>query len=51
VNSTAGSRVQDATGVSIYFPPTARSYAPDYGDLAFSKDGRWMAFLEALFQV
>jgi hypothetical protein len=48
-NSTAGTRVQRATGVSIYFPPS-EEYAPDYKDLAFSKDGRWKAFLEALFK-
>ena len=48
-NSTAGTKVQRATGVSIYFPHP-EDYAPDYGDLAFSKEGRWKKFFEALFK-
>jgi Clostripain family len=48
-NATSGSTVQRATGVSLYFP-RAEDYAPDYSDLAFSRDGRWKAFLEAQFR-
>jgi hypothetical protein len=48
-NVTSGSSMQRATGVSIYFPHS-EEYAPDYGDLAFSKDGRWKTFLQALFK-
>lgn len=49
-NVACGAKVQRATGVSIYFPHP-EDYAPDYSDLAFSKDGRWKTFLEALFKV
>lgn len=49
-NATWGSGVKRASGVSIYFPHQ-EDYAPDYADLAFSKDGRWRKFLEALFKV
>jgi len=48
-NATSGGKMQGATGVSIYFPPS-EEYAPDYKDLLFSKDGRWKTFLEALFK-
>jgi hypothetical protein len=48
-NVTSGSSMQRATGVSIYFPHS-EEYAPDYADLAFSKDGRWKTFLQALFK-
>jgi hypothetical protein len=48
-NVTTGAKVQRASGVSIYFPHP-EDYAPDYSDLAFNKDGRWKAFLEALFK-
>ena len=48
-NATSGSKMQRATGVSIYFPHS-EEYAPDYKDLAFSKEGRWKTFLEALFK-
>lgn len=48
-NVTCGSRVVRASGVSIYFPHP-EDYSPDYRSLAFSKEGRWNAFLEALFQ-
>lgn len=49
-NATSGAKVQRATGVSIYFPHP-EDYAPDYSDLAFSKDGSWKKFLEELFKV
>jgi hypothetical protein len=49
-NVTCGSRVQRARGVSIYFP-CRDNYAPDYSDLAFSKEGSWRKLLEALFKV
>ena len=49
-NATSGPNVQRATGVSIYFPHP-EDYAPDYSDLAFSKDGSWKKFLEELFKV
>ena len=49
-NATSGPQVQRATGVSIYFPHP-EDYAPDYSDLAFSKDGSWKKFLEQLFKV
>jgi hypothetical protein len=49
-NATSGSTVQRATGLSIYFPHP-EDYAPDYSDLAFSKDGSWKKFLEELFKV
>ena len=48
-NATSSSRMQRATGVSIYFPHS-EEYAPDYKDLLYSKDGRWKTFLEALFK-
>jgi hypothetical protein len=49
-NVTSGTKVQRASGVSIYLP-LPEDYAPDYADLAFSQDRRWKAFLEALFKV
>jgi hypothetical protein len=47
-NATAGTAVQRATGLSIYFP-RAEDYAPDYSDLLYSRHGRWKAFLEKMF--
>jgi hypothetical protein len=47
-NATWGASVGRATGVSIYFPHP-EDYAPDYGDLAYSREGRWRQFLEAFF--
>ena len=49
-NVTCGAKVSRATGVSIYFPHQ-EDYAPDYSDLAFSKQGRWKTLLEALFKI
>ena len=49
-NATAGEEVARSTGVSIYLPHQ-EDYAPDYSDLAFSKEGKWRQFLEALFKV
>jgi len=49
-NAIAGAALNRATGVSIYFPNQA-DYSPDYRDLAFSKEGRWRKFLEALFHL
>ncbi len=49
-NAKCGPKVQRASGVSIYFPHP-EDYAPDYSDLAFSKEGSWRKFLEALFKV
>jgi hypothetical protein len=49
-NATSGSTVQRATGLSIYFPHP-EDYAPDYSDLAFSKEGSWKKFLEEFFKV
>ena len=49
-NATCGRKMARATGVSIYFPQ-AEDYAPDYSDLLFSQQGKWMAFLQALFKV
>jgi hypothetical protein len=49
-NATAGDQVARSTGVSIYFPHQ-EDYAPDYSDLAFSKEGKWRPFLEALFKL
>jgi hypothetical protein len=48
-NATTGTKMARATGVSIYFP-RAEDYAPDYGALRFSQQGRWRTFLEAVFQ-
>jgi len=45
-NATSGTRMAHASGVSIYLPPT-EEYAPDYRDLLFSKDGKWMELLRA----
>lgn len=47
-NTTWGPTVQRASGVSLYFPQQG-SYSPDYGDLMYSKQGRWRAFLEAFY--
>jgi len=49
-NAVSGPTVQRASGLSIYFPHP-EDYAPDYSDLAFSKDGSWNKFLEELFKV
>ncbi len=49
-NATSGAKVARANGVSIYFPHP-EDYAPDYGDLLFSRQGRWKAFVQALFKV
>jgi hypothetical protein len=46
-NAVSGSAMARASGVSIYFPRT-EDYAPDYRDLRFSKDGKWIALLQAL---
>ncbi len=45
-NATWGSKVQKATGVSIYFPAQPGNYSADYADLEFSKDGEWNKFLK-----
>jgi hypothetical protein len=47
-NATSGAGVAKSTGVSIYFPH-AEDYAPDYGDLLFSKQGKWRELLQAIF--
>ncbi len=49
-NTMCGPTVKRASGVSIYFPHP-EDYSPDYRDLAFSKEGSWRKFLEALFKV
>ena len=49
-NSTWGSRVSRATGVSIYFP-NRDDYSSDYVSLRFSQDGKWRELLEALFKI
>jgi hypothetical protein len=49
-NAASGTRVRNATGLSIYFPEK-RNYAPDYGGLRFSQDQHWRKFLEALFKL
>ena len=49
-NATCGAKVARAKGVSIYFP-RPEDYAPDYSDLLFSQQGKWKAFLQALFKV
>lgn len=48
-NVTTGDAVARASGVSIYLPHPD-DYSPDYGDLLISRQGRWKAFLEALFR-
>jgi hypothetical protein len=50
-NAKWGLKVERASGVSIYFPSREEDYAPDYRDLALSKEGSWRRFLEALFKV
>jgi hypothetical protein len=50
-NAKWGLKVQRASGVSIYFPSQGDDYARDYRHLALSKEGNWVKFLEALFEV
>ena len=47
-NKTWGRGVAHATGVSIYFPPTARDYSPEYENLKFSQDVHWDKLLRAV---
>jgi cysteine peptidase C11 family protein len=46
-NDTVGKKMARAHGVSIYMPAPGE-YSPDYRDLQFSKDARWMRLLETL---
>jgi hypothetical protein len=46
-NDTVGKKMAQAHGVSIYMPSPGQ-YSPDYKDLQFSKDARWMRLLETL---
>lgn len=48
-NATCGAKMARANGVSIYFP-RAEDYAPDYADLMFSREGKWVALLSAIFK-
>jgi len=43
VGSVAGEATRDATGLSIYFPPRAELFSPDYG--AVDQGGAWSGFL------
>lgn len=49
-NSTWGSSVARATGISIYFP-FEEDYSRDYVDLLFSRDTKWNEFLESFHKL
>lgn len=48
-NAATAPSVARSTGVSIYFP-REEEYSPDYGDLLFSRHGKWKELLEAIFR-
>jgi hypothetical protein len=47
VGSVEGEATSDATGLSIYFPPQAEQYSPDYGEV--DRAGAWSGFLDSYY--